>query len=96
MSRVTASRSSCSPSAAVTLSALRAVATTALPAASAALAMSTPMPRAAPVMNQIFLSVMSTIEPLTTTAGKVTLCQVTTEPPTTLPGGRSVAVVDNQ
>ena len=37
---------------------LRAVATTASPAASAALAMSTPMPRPAPVMSQTFLSLM--------------------------------------
>jgi hypothetical protein len=58
-SRSTASRSSCSPSAAVTDSALRAVATTAWRAASAALAMSTPRPRPAPVMNQTFFSLMS-------------------------------------
>ena len=38
---------------------------------------------------------MSTIEPPMRLPGKVTLCQVTTEPPTTLPGGRSVTVVDN-
>ena len=42
----------------LTVSVLRAVATTAWPAARAALAMSTPMPRPAPVMNQTFLSVM--------------------------------------
>ena len=69
----------------MTLSALRAVATTALPAPSAALAMSTPMPRAAPVINQIFLSVMTPIEPGADQAGKVTLFQVMTEPPTPLP-----------
>jgi hypothetical protein len=37
---------------------LRAVATSALPAANAALAMTTPMPRPAPVTNQTFWSVM--------------------------------------
>ena len=47
-------------------------------------------------MNQILLSVMSTIQTLMATAGKVTLCQVTTEPPTTLPGSRSVTVMDNR
>jgi hypothetical protein len=35
-----------------------------LPAASAALLMSTPMPRPAPVMNQTFFSVMSSKPPL--------------------------------
>src|SRR5712691_5158641 len=58
VSSLTSSRSSCSPRAAVTLPALRAVATTASPAARAALAMSTPMPRPAPVMSQTFLSLM--------------------------------------
>ena len=47
-----------SPSAAVTRSVLRPVATTAWPAASAAFAMSTPMPRPAPVMSQTFFSLM--------------------------------------
>ena len=42
----------------MTVSGLRPVATTAWPAASAALAMSTPMPRPAPVMSQTFLSVI--------------------------------------
>ena len=40
----------------MTVSVLRPVATTAWPAARAALAMSTPMPRPAPVMNQTFFS----------------------------------------
>jgi hypothetical protein len=44
-----------------TLSVLRPVATTAWPAARAALAMSTPMPRPALVMNHTFLSVMSSL-----------------------------------
>ena len=44
--------------ASATASGLRPVATTALPAASAAPAMSVPMPRPAPVMNQTFFSVM--------------------------------------
>ena len=44
--------------AAATASGLRPVATTSWPAASAALAMSTPMPRPAPVMNQVFFSVV--------------------------------------
>lgn len=48
---MTVSISSFWPRAAVTLSVLRPVATTALPAASAAFPMSTPMPRPAPVMN---------------------------------------------
>ena len=55
--------------AAMTVSVLRPVATTALPAASAALAMSTPMPRPAPVMNQTFLSVMQTHFPLDASIG---------------------------
>ena len=50
-SRATASRPSCSPSAVVMLPTLRAVATTAWPASRAALAMSTPRPRPAPVTN---------------------------------------------
>jgi hypothetical protein len=57
-SRLTARRSSCPPRAAVTLSALRAVATTAWPPARAALAISTPIPRPAPVMNQVCFSLM--------------------------------------
>src|SRR5215210_4731809 len=52
MSSLTTSSSSASPTALATASVLRPVATTAFPAASAALAMSTPMPRPAPVMNQ--------------------------------------------
>src|SRR5829696_5231747 len=58
MSSLTTSRSSASPTALATASVLRPVATTAFPASSAALAMSTPMPRPAPVMNQTFLSTM--------------------------------------
>src|SRR5215208_1450688 len=58
MSSLTTSRSSASPTALATASVLRPLATTACPAASAALAMSTPMPRPAPVMNQTFLSIM--------------------------------------
>src|ERR671922_1461507 len=58
-SSLTASRSSASPTAFATASGLRPVATTALPAASAAFAKSTPMPRPAPVTNQIFLSVIA-------------------------------------
>src|SRR5215207_2918669 len=57
-SSLTTSRSSESPSASATASGLRPVATTLWPAASAALAKSTPMPRPAPVMNQVFLSVL--------------------------------------
>src|SRR4051794_19057141 len=60
-SRSTGSSSSCSPRAFVMDSALRAVATTAWPAARAALAMSTPRPRPAPVMNQTFFSLMSVL-----------------------------------
>src|SRR4051794_8555949 len=51
-SRVT-SRFSCSPTAAPTTSGLRPVATTWWPAASAARAKSTPMPRPAPVISQV-------------------------------------------
>src|SRR3954447_22491265 len=54
-----ASRSSCSPTACLTVWVLRPVATTAWPAASAALARSTPIPRPAPVMSHTFMSVMS-------------------------------------
>ena len=54
-SSLTTSRSFESPTALATASVSRPVATTAWPAARAALAKSTPMPRAAPVMNQIFL-----------------------------------------
>src|SRR5215207_6964628 len=57
-SSLTTSRSSESPSASATASGLRPVATTVWPAAKAALAKSTPMPRLAPVMNQVFLSVL--------------------------------------
>jgi hypothetical protein len=56
-SSLTASRSSWAPMAALTRWGLRPVATTASPAVRAALAMSTPIPRPAPVMNQVFLSV---------------------------------------
>src|SRR3954466_9979656 len=55
-SRATASRFSCSPSVEVTLPALRAVATTRCPASRAARAMSTPMPRPAPVTRMTLLS----------------------------------------
>jgi hypothetical protein len=59
---VTSSRatnsSSEAPIAFLTASGLRPVAITAFPAARAALAMSTPMPRPAPVMNQTFFSLM--------------------------------------
>src|SRR4051794_34979334 len=58
-SRAIASRSSCSPRAAVTLAASRAVATTRWPAPRAARAMSTPMPRPAPVTRTTFLSGIS-------------------------------------
>ena len=47
--------------ASATVSGLRPVATTLWPAASAALAMSAPMPRPAPVINQVFVSVMSEV-----------------------------------
>src|SRR3954447_20708812 len=47
------------PTAVATRAALRPVATTAWPAASAARAMSAPMPRPAPVTSQTFVSVMS-------------------------------------
>ena len=80
----------------MTVSALRAVATTALPAASAALAMSTPMPRAAPVMNQIFLSVMSAMEPVATTSGEGDGVPGNDRAPTSPRSGRSVVVVDNR
>src|SRR4051794_15128023 len=53
-----ASRSSCSPSAFFTVSVLRPVAATAWPAASAALARATPIPRPAPVTSHTFLSVI--------------------------------------
>src|SRR6266853_806152 len=62
-SSLTTSRSSDSPMALATASGSRPVATTAWPAARAALAKSTPMPRAAPVMNQIFLPVLSVMVP---------------------------------
>src|SRR5438876_8959867 len=57
-SSLTTSRSSALPTALVTVSVLRPVATTAFPAARAALARSTPIPRPAPVINQTFLSVI--------------------------------------
>src|SRR2546425_4579021 len=57
-SSLTTSRSSDFPTALATASVSRPVATTAWPAARAALTKSTPMPRPAPVMNQIFLFVM--------------------------------------
>src|SRR3954447_14785119 len=62
-SRATASRSSSSPSAFVTLSALRAVATTRCPVGRAALAMSTPRPRPAPVTSHTFCAEFSVICP---------------------------------
>ena len=52
------SRRSASPTASATASGLRPVATTLWPAASAALAMSRPIPRPAPVMSQVFFSVV--------------------------------------
>src|SRR5436190_3854676 len=52
------SRSACSPSACFTVLVLRPVATRAWPAATAAFAMSTPIPRPAPVMSHTFLSVI--------------------------------------
>ena len=55
--------------ASATASGLRPVATTAWPAASAALAKSTPMPRPAPVMNQIFLLLMSSVLSLSAVGG---------------------------
>ena len=58
-SSLTAKRSTRSPIAALTFSGFRPVATTAWPAASAALAISTPKPRPAPVTNHTFLSPMS-------------------------------------
>jgi hypothetical protein len=54
-SSVTASKSVDNPKALDTASLLRPVATTACPASRAVLAKSPPMPRPAPVMNQIFL-----------------------------------------
>src|SRR5215217_4518834 len=57
-SSLTAKRSTRSPIAALTFSGFRPVATTAWPAVNAALAMSTPRPRPAPVTNQTFLSLM--------------------------------------
>src|SRR5258706_368162 len=57
-SSLTASRSSDSPTTLDTRSRSRPEATTAWPAARAALAKSTPMPRPAPVMNQTLFSVM--------------------------------------
>ena len=54
-SSLTLSRSFDCPKALDTASLFRPVATTAWPAARAALAKSAPMPRPAPVMNQIFL-----------------------------------------
>src|SRR3954467_2274560 len=54
-SRAVTSRFSCSPTAEWTLSGLRPVATTLWPAARAARANSTPMPRPAPVMSQVFV-----------------------------------------
>src|SRR5205823_5880267 len=70
MSSATASRSSYAPSAARIRSGLQPVATTALPAARAALAMSTPMPRPAPVINQIFLVLMEPPFSGTSVSGK--------------------------
>src|SRR5579859_228318 len=61
-SSLTTSRSSALPTALVTVSVLRPVATTAFPAARAALAICTPIPRPAPVINQTFFLI---IEPPT-------------------------------
>src|SRR5213593_148398 len=58
-SSLTASRSFDCPKALDTWSLSRPEATTAWPAARAALAKSTPMPRLAPVINQIFLLLMA-------------------------------------
>src|SRR6185295_11028747 len=55
MSSLTTSRSSDAPTALATASVFRPVATTAWPAARAALAKSMPMPRLAPVINQTLL-----------------------------------------
>src|SRR3954471_7691904 len=54
-SRAVTSRFSCSPTAERTVSGVRPVATTLWPAAKAARANSTPMPRPAPVMSQVFV-----------------------------------------
>ncbi len=60
-SSLTASRSFDSPKALDTRSSVRPDATTAWPAARAALAKSTPMPRPAPVINQTFLLITSSV-----------------------------------
>src|SRR6266567_5191245 len=57
-SSLTMSRSSAAPSALATTLVFRPVATTAWPAASAAFAISTPIPRPAPVTNHTFLSII--------------------------------------
>src|SRR5687768_7257736 len=62
-SNSTASRSLDWPNAADTRSVFRAEATTACPAANAARQKSTPMPRLAPVINQIFLVLMFSLLP---------------------------------
>src|SRR3954464_10320261 len=62
-SRAATSRFSCSPTAERTASGLRPVATTLWPAARAARANSTPMPRPAPVISQVFV-MASTLGPL--------------------------------
>ena len=61
-SRTVTSRFSCSPRAERTASGLRPVATTLWPAAKAARANSTPMPRPAPVMSQVFVMAL-TVDP---------------------------------
>src|SRR6202023_3838641 len=62
-SSLTASRSLDCPKALDTRSRSRPEATTAWPAARAALAKSTPMPRPAPVISQIFLLLMTSLSP---------------------------------
>src|SRR3954454_15653951 len=62
-SRAVTSRFSCAPTAERTVSGLRPVATTLWPAARAARANSTPMPRPAPVISQVFV-MASTLGPL--------------------------------
>src|SRR5258708_29279874 len=68
-SNLTISRSSDSPIALATVSVLRPVATTLFPAARAALAIFTPIPRPAPVINQTLLMLVSLLEDLQKTPG---------------------------
>jgi hypothetical protein len=63
-SRAATSRFSCSPTAARTVSGLRPVATTLWPTARAAWANSTPMPRPAPVISQVFVMALTVDPPL--------------------------------